>query len=93
MLRWKPWRKPHAANRPNLEGHSRDQKKEFLPVNENANPIIKNEHTKDDSTEDQKAQTPVDEEMETVMSKMSSLVFVPPSVRFGRGGSRSGLNR
>lgn len=36
---------------------------------------------------------PVDAALEELSSKMSTLRFVPPSVRFGRGGRRGGLSR
>ena len=32
-------------------------------------------------------------DVDELSSKMSSLKFVPPSVRFGRGGRRAGLSR
>ena len=35
----------------------------------------------------------VDAEIEDLTSTMSTLRFVPPSVRFGRGGRRGGLSR
>ena len=35
----------------------------------------------------------VDAALEDLTSKMSTLRFVPPSVRFGRGGRRGGLSR
>lgn len=40
-------------------------------------------------------QTPssTDVDMETLASNMSTLRFVPPSVRFGRGGRRGGFSR
>lgn len=35
--------------------------------------------------------TPMDDVMESLTSDLSSLKFVPPSVRFGRGGRRGGF--
>ena len=35
----------------------------------------------------------VDADMDNLTSTMSALKFVPPSVRFGRGGRRGGLAR
>ena len=34
-----------------------------------------------------------DVEIENITSTMSSLKFVPPSIRFGRGGKRGGFSR
>ena len=34
-----------------------------------------------------------DDGMEKITSNMSALKFVPPSIRFGRGGKRGGLSR
>lgn len=40
------------------------------------------------------AQPPAsDPDVDELVSTMSSLKFVPPSVRFGRGGRRGGLSR
>ena len=36
---------------------------------------------------------PSDPDVDELVSTMSSLKFVPPSVRFGRGGRRGGLSR
>lgn len=36
---------------------------------------------------------PSDVDMEGLSSKLSALKFVPPSVRFGRGGRKSGFSR
>ena len=36
-------------------------------------------------------EVPVDDVMESLTSGLSSLKFIPPSVRFGRGGRRGGL--
>ena len=37
--------------------------------------------------------TSSDPDVDELVSTMSSLKFVPPSVRFGRGGRRGGLSR
>lgn len=39
------------------------------------------------------AHSSTDVEMEALSSNMSTLRFVPPSVRFGRGGRRGGFSR
>ncbi len=91
MLCWKPKRKFKTAKQQNPEEQSIDHTNGHPPHSKNANSAVGDDLITDDSMKNGEGEAPTDGEMEMVMSKMSSLMFVPPSVRSSRGGRRGGV--
>lgn len=62
-------------------------------ASENQGGTSESEALKEEITETPREETKKDVDMEDLSGAMSALKFVPPSVRFGRGGRRGGFSR
>ena len=76
-----------------LDGeHSSRQVSKVIPdAGSESSPSVSNLINEHASSSRNPVDAPMDDVMETLTSDLSSLKFVPPSVRFGRGGRRGGF--
>ena len=95
MLRSRPRKHSSAATR----AFHREQRAESVEQSQNASseaantskPVIARDNEAVNGT---LAHSPsLDTDVDELASTMSALKFVPPSIRFGRGGRRGGLSR
>ena len=93
MVCWKPKTKFKTTKHPNSEKQSIDHTNGDPPLSENAESAVEDDPIIDDAMKDREGEAPADEDIESMVSKMSSLMFVPSSVRSGRGGRRGGAKQ